>query len=58
MCVWMCVCLHPSYRDIGFCKRSQSAEDEGSVELAESLHHLTLSEFLKEYVGSCCVLAS
>uniref|UniRef100_A0A3Q1I5G6 Rho guanine nucleotide exchange factor (GEF) 28a n=1 Tax=Anabas testudineus TaxID=64144 RepID=A0A3Q1I5G6_ANATE len=30
--------------------RAQSADDEGSMELAESLQHLTLSEFLKEYV--------
>ncbi|XP_046900393.1 rho guanine nucleotide exchange factor 28 isoform X2 [Hypomesus transpacificus] len=35
-------------REIKFRKRAQSADDEGSVELAESLQHLTLSEFLKE----------
>ncbi|XP_061119657.1 rho guanine nucleotide exchange factor 28 isoform X1 [Conger conger] len=35
-------------REISFRKRAQSAEDEGSVALADSLHHLTLSEFLKE----------
>ncbi|KAK2818736.1 hypothetical protein Q5P01_024297 [Channa striata] len=35
-------------REIGFRRRAQSADDEGSVELAESLQHLTLSEFLKE----------
>ncbi|KAM9307081.1 rho guanine nucleotide exchange factor 28 [Pholidichthys leucotaenia] len=35
-------------REISFRKRAQSADDEGSVELAESLQHLTLSEFLKE----------
>lgn len=39
------------YREIRFRKRAQSADDEGSMELAESLQHLTLSEFLKEYVG-------
>ncbi|XP_041756451.1 rho guanine nucleotide exchange factor 28 isoform X1 [Coregonus clupeaformis] len=33
-------------RDVGFRKRAQSAEDEGS--LSSSLQHLTLSEFLKE----------
>ncbi|XP_041755269.2 uncharacterized protein LOC121583128 [Coregonus clupeaformis] len=38
-------------RELRFRKRAQSADDEGSVELAESLQHLTLSEFLKEYVG-------
>lgn len=38
------------YREIRFRKRAQSADDEGSAELAESLQHLTLSEFLKEYV--------
>ncbi|CAB1320271.1 unnamed protein product, partial [Coregonus sp. 'balchen'] len=32
--------------DVGFRKRAQSAEDEGS--LSSSLQHLTLSEFLKE----------
>uniref|UniRef100_A0A4W6F461 Rho guanine nucleotide exchange factor 28 n=1 Tax=Lates calcarifer TaxID=8187 RepID=A0A4W6F461_LATCA len=35
-------------REIRFRKRAQSADDEGSMELAESLQHLTLSEFLKE----------
>ncbi|CAB1332340.1 unnamed protein product, partial [Coregonus sp. 'balchen'] len=35
-------------RELRFRKRAQSADDEGSVELAESLQHLTLSEFLKE----------
>ncbi|XP_047229488.1 rho guanine nucleotide exchange factor 28 isoform X2 [Girardinichthys multiradiatus] len=35
-------------REIRFRKRAQSADDEGSLELAESLQHLTLSEFLKE----------
>ncbi|KAM9841634.1 rho guanine nucleotide exchange factor 28 [Aulostomus maculatus] len=35
-------------REISFRKRAQSADDEGSLELAESLQHLTLSEFLKE----------
>ncbi|XP_070845479.1 rho guanine nucleotide exchange factor 28 [Chaetodon trifascialis] len=35
-------------REFRFRKRAQSADDEGSVELAESLQHLTLSEFLKE----------
>ncbi|XP_042365599.1 rho guanine nucleotide exchange factor 28, partial [Plectropomus leopardus] len=35
-------------REIKFRKRAQSADDEGSMELAESLQHLTLSEFLKE----------
>ncbi|XP_068190406.1 rho guanine nucleotide exchange factor 28 [Antennarius striatus] len=35
-------------RDIRFAKRSQSAGDEGDMELTESLQHLTLSEFLKE----------
>ncbi|KAG7241218.1 hypothetical protein INR49_025961 [Caranx melampygus] len=34
--------------EIRFRKRAQSADDEGSMELAESLQHLTLSEFLKE----------
>ncbi|MFT7815627.1 rho guanine nucleotide exchange factor 28 [Arapaima gigas] len=37
-----------SCRELSFRKRAQSAEDEGSVALAESLQHLTLSEFLKE----------
>jgi hypothetical protein len=46
----MCVCVCPP-RELKFRKRAQSADDEGSVELAESLQHLTLSEFLKEYVG-------
>lgn len=35
-----------------FHKRAQSADDEGSMELPESLQNLTLSEFLKEYVRS------
>ncbi|XP_044189814.1 rho guanine nucleotide exchange factor 28 isoform X2 [Thunnus albacares] len=35
-------------RETRFRKRAQSADDEGSMELAESLQHLTLSEFLKE----------
>ncbi|KAK1883401.1 Rho guanine nucleotide exchange factor 28 [Dissostichus eleginoides] len=35
-------------QEIRFRKRAQSADDEGSMELAESLQHLTLSEFLKE----------
>ncbi|XP_051794630.1 rho guanine nucleotide exchange factor 28 isoform X2 [Acanthochromis polyacanthus] len=35
-------------REIKFRQRAQSADDEGSMELAESLQHLTLSEFLKE----------
>ncbi|KAM8828710.1 rho guanine nucleotide exchange factor 28 isoform 4-T4 [Spinachia spinachia] len=35
-------------REIRFRQRAQSADDEGSAELAESLQHLTLSEFLKE----------
>ncbi|XP_041826213.1 rho guanine nucleotide exchange factor 28 isoform X2 [Melanotaenia boesemani] len=35
-------------REIRFRKRAQSADDEGNMELAESLQHLTLSEFLKE----------
>lgn len=41
-----------SHRELTFRKRAQSAEDEGRVALAESLQHLTLSEFLKEYVAS------
>lgn len=45
------VCVSVCFsREIRFRKRAQSADDEGSVELAESLQHLTLSEFLKEYV--------
>lgn len=53
----VCVCVRVLYvctvvyREVGFRKRAQSADDDGSVELAESLQHLTLSEFLKEYVG-------
>lgn len=47
-CVYVCTVV---YREVGFRKRAQSADDDGSVELAESLQHLTLSEFLKEYVG-------
>ncbi|KAA8584368.1 hypothetical protein FQN60_008153 [Etheostoma spectabile] len=39
--------LHEN-REIRFRKRAQSADDEDSMELAESLQHLTLSEFLKE----------
>uniref|UniRef100_A0A4W4G0I2 Rho guanine nucleotide exchange factor (GEF) 28a n=1 Tax=Electrophorus electricus TaxID=8005 RepID=A0A4W4G0I2_ELEEL len=35
-------------REVRFHRRSQSADDETSVELADSLQHLTLSEFLKE----------
>ncbi|KAJ0057081.1 hypothetical protein NL108_001999 [Boleophthalmus pectinirostris] len=35
-------------REVSFCKRAQSAEDECSLELVQSLQHLTLSEFLKE----------
>ncbi|XP_072310586.1 rho guanine nucleotide exchange factor 28 [Eucyclogobius newberryi] len=35
-------------REISFRKRAQSAEDECSLELVQSLQHLTLSEFLKE----------
>ncbi|XP_034458148.1 rho guanine nucleotide exchange factor 28 isoform X3 [Hippoglossus hippoglossus] len=35
-------------REFRFRSRAQSADDEGSMELAESLQHLTLSEFLKE----------
>ncbi|KAF7659596.1 hypothetical protein LDENG_00295630 [Lucifuga dentata] len=35
-------------REFSFRKRAQSAEDEGNMKLAESLQHLTLSEFLKE----------
>ncbi|XP_040915053.1 rho guanine nucleotide exchange factor 28 isoform X2 [Toxotes jaculatrix] len=35
-------------REIRFRKRAQSADEEGSMELTESLQHLTLSEFLKE----------
>lgn len=38
-------------RDIRFRTRAQSADDEADADLAESLQHLTLSEFLKEYVG-------
>ncbi|XP_076019628.1 rho guanine nucleotide exchange factor 28 isoform X3 [Genypterus blacodes] len=35
-------------REIRFRMRAQSADDESNMELAESLQHLTLSEFLKE----------
>ncbi|XP_026153056.1 rho guanine nucleotide exchange factor 28 isoform X3 [Mastacembelus armatus] len=35
-------------RELRFRKRTQSADDERSMELEESLQHLTLSEFLKE----------
>ncbi|KAM8871695.1 rho guanine nucleotide exchange factor 28 isoform 2-T4 [Synchiropus picturatus] len=35
-------------RDVSFRKRTQSADEEENEELSESLHHLTLSEFLKE----------
>lgn len=38
------------YRELRFRRRAQSADDETSTELADSLQHLTLSEFLKEYV--------
>uniref|UniRef100_A0A8D0AJV2 Rho guanine nucleotide exchange factor 28 n=1 Tax=Sander lucioperca TaxID=283035 RepID=A0A8D0AJV2_SANLU len=46
VCPCLCAVL---YREIRFRKRAQSADDdEDSMELAESLQHLTLSEFLKE----------
>nr|XP_017211759.2 rho guanine nucleotide exchange factor 28 isoform X3 [Danio rerio] len=35
-------------RELRFRRRAQSADDESSAELADSLQHLTLSEFLKE----------
>uniref|UniRef100_A0A8B9KVR4 Rho guanine nucleotide exchange factor (GEF) 28a n=1 Tax=Astyanax mexicanus TaxID=7994 RepID=A0A8B9KVR4_ASTMX len=35
-------------RELKFRRRAQSADDESSVELDDSLQHLTLSEFLKE----------
>ncbi|XP_077087197.1 rho guanine nucleotide exchange factor 28 isoform X7 [Siphateles boraxobius] len=35
-------------RELRFRRRTQSADDETSAELADSLQHLTLSEFLKE----------
>ncbi|XP_060719295.1 rho guanine nucleotide exchange factor 28 isoform X2 [Tachysurus vachellii] len=35
-------------RELRFRRRTQSADDESSVELTDSLQHLTLSEFLKE----------
>ncbi|XP_060769019.1 rho guanine nucleotide exchange factor 28 isoform X3 [Neoarius graeffei] len=35
-------------RELWFRRRTQSADDESSVELAGSLQHLTLAEFLKE----------
>uniref|UniRef100_A0AAV2IUX5 Rho guanine nucleotide exchange factor 28 n=1 Tax=Knipowitschia caucasica TaxID=637954 RepID=A0AAV2IUX5_KNICA len=35
-------------REISFRRRAQSAEDACSLELVQSLQHLTLSEFLKE----------
>ncbi|TRY59564.1 hypothetical protein DNTS_012251 [Danionella cerebrum] len=35
-------------RELRFRRRAQSADDESSSELADSLQHLTLSEFLKE----------
>ncbi|XP_056603224.1 rho guanine nucleotide exchange factor 28 isoform X2 [Triplophysa dalaica] len=35
-------------RELRFRRRAQSADDETSTELADSLQHLTLSEFLKE----------
>lgn len=35
-------------RELRFRRRAQSADDETSAELADSLQHLTLSEFLKE----------
>lgn len=44
------VCVRALHREAGFRKRAQSADDDGSAALAESLQHLTLSEFLKEYV--------
>lgn len=51
MCVQsVCLCVCALHREAGFRKRAQSADDDGSVALAESLQHLTLSEFLKEYV--------
>lgn len=40
------------YRELRFRRRAQSADDETSAELANSLQHLTLSEFLKEYVNT------
>lgn len=59
-CVCCCVCvIHTQactlnlYRELRFRRRTQSADDESSVELADSLQHLTLSEFLKEYVTAC-----
>ncbi|XP_059500782.1 rho guanine nucleotide exchange factor 28 [Stegostoma tigrinum] len=40
---------HPKEkRELSFRKWAQSADEEGSSELADSLQHLTLSEFLKE----------
>ncbi|XP_060692070.1 rho guanine nucleotide exchange factor 28 isoform X1 [Hemiscyllium ocellatum] len=40
---------HPKEkRELSFRKRAQSADEEGCSELADSLQHLTLSEFLKE----------
>ncbi|XP_068430025.1 rho guanine nucleotide exchange factor 28 isoform X2 [Clinocottus analis] len=35
-------------REVSFCQRAPSADDDEDEELAESLQHLTLSEFLKE----------
>ncbi|XP_032874556.1 rho guanine nucleotide exchange factor 28 isoform X5 [Amblyraja radiata] len=35
-------------RELSFRKRAQSADEEGCSELADSLQHLTMSEFLKE----------
>lgn len=42
---WSEVVLYP-HRVLGFRKRAQSAEEESNA----SLQHLTLTEFLKEYV--------
>ncbi|XP_078252739.1 rho guanine nucleotide exchange factor 28 [Rhinoraja longicauda] len=40
---------HPKEkRELSFRKRAQSADEEGCSELADSLQHLTLPEFLKE----------
>jgi len=40
------------YRELMFRRRAQSADDDTSAELPDSLQHLTLSEFLKEYVNT------
>lgn len=45
-------------REIKLRKRAQSADDEDSADLAESLQHLTLSEFLKECGSSIHQLQS